>query len=159
MPRKRPFGVTVLGVGFIATSLLQLTALLDLRHYRYLFQNWPGEFLLLRFAASWVMRILGIAAGLGLLAQDERARKAVLGLSWFTILTVYWKHPYDGFLRHVRYVNDMLDGLLEQLRISLPSLALWSCITTMVFEVACASVVLYYLTRPRIKAHFATPKR
>ncbi len=149
---KRPWGVTILGAGFSITSILNMIVLLDIKNYYFLFQSWPGEFIPLRFAISWITRLLGLASGVGLLCRQEWARKMVCGLAWFAILVVYWKHPYDAFLRHTEHLNEYFD--FSQLGVSLEFLAFTSCILARIIEVCWASATLYYLSRKRVKDYF-----
>ena len=154
MPVKRPLGIVILGPGFILTSLWNIIALMDIKNYYYLFQSWPGEFVAARFVILWATRLLGIASGVGLLYRKEWARKAVCGLSCFAILFVYWKYPYDEFLRHAEKLDELLN--FSDHGLSIASLAFMSCITAWIIEVAWPPGVLYYLTRQRIKGYFVS---
>lgn len=158
-PVKRPLGVTVIAVGLIITSLLQITACLDFKNYWYLLQDWPGEFLPVRYFLSWTARLLAITAAIGLLRGKEWGRKIICMIMWFTIFMVYWKHPYPGFLLQMRRFDNILDGYvgvsLETLTgQSLATLALMSSIIICIQEVLLSSAILYYLTRPKVKVYF-----
>lgn len=162
-------GIIVLGVGYILTSLSQMNALIDYQHYRYLFQGLPEFAIQHRYTASWLARFAGLALGVGLLFRREIFRKAILILAWGTIATAYWKHPHEGFVRHIRLLSEqMADKGIPFSPASViqferawnvswmnESSFAWLCvITIIVCEVGMALGVIFFLTRKSTKAAF-----
>lgn len=158
---KRPLGLVVFGVGLMVTSLLQMTTLVNADRYWYLFQHLPPMAIMGRYLVSWAARGIGLAAGIGILQRREVFRKMAIALGWVTIATVSWKHPYEGFARHI---SD-LERQVPELRMLL-SEALWqlgierSTLTWIVVcvaraqEIALALLLIWYFTRSRVKAQF-----
>jgi len=148
---KMPKGVVFLGILFIISSLVQMTGL-EYTRYQYLFQPLFGWLTLIRYVGSWALRVLGVIAGVGLLYRKNFARKIVIGISWYTILTLYWKHPYGAVVRHWEMVKNELGftyfnfGHLNMALITTVGL----CVLDFVFFV----FVLWYLNRWDIKKQF-----
>ena len=172
-PKQKPSNpqavIVFLGVGFILTSLSQMSALMDYNHYRYLFQQYTETAIHARFVTSWIARFLGISIGIGFLCRKEIFRKAGIILATGTIAMAYWKHPYAGFIQHIHWLNDYLPsvgmpltpkfvielaqetvfpGFTEEIFTSL------SVISIIVWEIFCSGFVLYFLTRPPVKSQF-----
>ncbi len=151
-----PLGIFLFAVGIIISSLGQITAL-DFQHYCYTFQDLPVWLIGIRYSVSWGLRIVGLTAGIGILFQKEFGRKVGLALGAFTILTIYWKHPYIGFYHHVQYLQSTLFFSIELSGVtglSLPQLARVSSLTASFADVIFAAFFLFYFTRPKIKKYF-----
>lgn len=161
--------VTCLGIAFILTSLVQLATLLDFAHYRYLFQDSSEAYVLFRYLISCSARFMGLAVGFGLCFRREWFRKAALFLAWGTVAVAYWKHPYLGFLRHLRLVSSQMEskGLpfspenviqyVQAWNISwfTESTFAWFCVVIIILtEIFIALVVVFILTRPSVKPVF-----
>ena len=153
-------GIRLLGMLYIATSLLQMGSLVSFSYYVYLFHWLPEDVVKVRYGVSWCLRLVGVMVGVGLCYRKERARQAALVLSTFTLLTVYWKHPYATLERATAY----LDGFLKQFPLgqqwlvtlswTFSTRVLMAVILCCLGDVIFAGGVLYYLTRPHITQQF-----
>lgn len=162
-PRDRPAGVTALAVFLVAASLLHMLTLVDVAHYAYVFQSLPHWLLAIRYGVSWAMRILSLMSAVGMLRLRESARKVALSLCWFTIVTIYWKHPYEGFRRHTEYLDAVLAATLASAGSGRPawldaftftSLTVPALVVACALDVVFAAGVICYLTRPGVREHF-----
>ena len=105
-PVSRPRGVTIFAFLLIVSSLIHIHKLIvDRDMYVYFYSYWPTWLIMLRYSFSWFQRILGLAAGIGILSLKEIGRRIALFIGCFTILTIYWKHPYAGFKNLTLYIN------------------------------------------------------
>ena len=163
--------LVLLGFGYIFTSLTQMTALGDYKHYQYLFEQYSSASISLRFFISWMVRIAGLIFGVGLLCKKEIFRKLALGLAAGTMAVAYWKHPYEAFTRHIQYLDEHMSsnfvGAVFSPKMGAELMSIFSpdnfsepdfvhlCVYTIVaWEIFCAAVVIFVLTRPKIKALF-----
>ena len=154
-------GLVILGIGLIATSLWQMAALIDFEHYRYLFQDLPPAVVTCRYSVSWLARIIGLAAGIGILARRELFRNITILLAWATIAATYWKHPYAGFARHLDFLEKQLLWIwplfrqaLDQVGISYPTIIWIAVVLACIQEVVLSLLLIWYFTRPKVKAQF-----
>ena len=152
-------GVVFFGWLFIITSLLQLRFLINERQmYLYFYSYMPPWMMLLRYSFSWFQRLLGLLAGVGILTLREPARKLALVIAWFTILTVFWKHPYAGYKLHTQYLDKTVLPMLTQVfgpfPITFSSLTVWSMVLNWLCEIAFDGALIYFFTRPSVKQQF-----
>jgi hypothetical protein len=166
LSKHTSFIINLFGIGLILTSLGQMSALLNFEHYKYLFGGWAASTLLPRFVISWSLRIIGFACGVGLIAQKDIFRKMGIALCAATILTVYIKHPHQGFMNHILNLDQQFQttsGIVSMFSpssaISITGLTLsqfaWICaISAMVLDVVYALIFIFYFTRPKVKAQF-----
>ena len=157
MRENVPRGIKILGGLFIISSLIQMHALLNFEWYKEVYRYLPGSLMIMRYSFSWIQRILGISAGIGLLYLNELSRKILLCISVFSILTLYWKHPFIAFQYHTEYLDRELGFLFSHTglpHISFSSLVLPSLIVQDLSDILFNGVVIYYLTRPKVKAMF-----
>ena len=158
---KRPLGLVVFGVGLIVTSLSQMAALVEADRYWYLFQNLPPAAITGRYLVSWVARGIGLAAGIGIVQRREVFRKMAIALGWATIATVSWKHPYEGFARHLSDLELLvpefrmrLSEALGQLGIERSTMTWMVVCTARAQEIALALLLIWYFTRSHVRAQF-----
>ena len=152
-------GVRFLGILFIASSLLQMSAL-GYARYQYLFQYLPVWMMLIRFIGSWVLRILGLIAGVGLLRGKEFSRKIILGISGYSLVTLYWKHPYDVVVHNL--AGNPVLGLWETMGFDIVGFNIFGHLDFASYGVVflCAEdalffcFVLWYLNLGNIKKQF-----
>jgi hypothetical protein len=149
--------VILFGALLILSSLVHMHKLLVEkglyeRYYSYL----PAGLVAVRYSFSWVQRVLGILAGVGLLARKEIARKLAFFIGGFTILTVYWKHPYEAVRLHTQYLDQQLGHLLSWTGTGVT----FSGLTPLVVAalIACDiifwAIFFYFFTRPSVKVQF-----
>ncbi|UPT73317.1 MAG: hypothetical protein M0D55_15750 [Elusimicrobiota bacterium] len=133
-----------------AAALLLLSGVISLptlrfRLYAEVYEYLPYQVMLLRYAVSCAIRAAAIAAGLGLLARREWARRLAIGLELFTLATLWWKHPAAGIARAtVDAAREFPPGFLDDFRWFLYAL-----------DGLLAVAVLYALTRPKVRERFA----
>lgn len=156
---KYPLGITVFGVIIVVTSLLQLNSLTSWLYYQWLFNALPEDMLRVRYFISIALRTLGFVSGIGILLHKDLFRKIAIGISVFTVATIYWKHPLYGVSKHARVVIDWISrsnccyaGLSQPPLIKIIE---WSSLISLcAVDVGFALWLIYYFTRPRIKAYF-----
>ena len=107
-------GVTLFGILLILSSLIHIQKLIhEIPLYVHYYSDLPPEWIVARYAFSWFQRLVGILAAVGILARREIARRLGIALGCFTVLTVYWKHPYAAVLLHTQHLDKTLGFLLS----------------------------------------------
>lgn len=168
-----PGGVAVamifLAVGYIFTSFAQMGTLLSYDQYRSLFQNDPEVFTRFRYLISWGARFMGLAVGFGFFFRKDFFRKAAIFLAWASIAGVFWKHPYEGFVRHIRLLSDQMiakgtpfspESVIQyaqawNLTWFTESTFAWFCAATvMLCDVGLSLGIIFFLTRPSVRSNF-----
>lgn len=156
--KSKPLGVVIFGVLLIVTSASQMLALVDYPRYTILFNYIPQELLYFRYAVSWVLRILGLASGIGILRFKEIYRKIGLALSGFTIVTIFWKHPYAGFQNHIHDLSQRglfdWNAVVAASRLPEATLIGICVVVASLVDLIFAGVFIYYFTRDPIKDRF-----
>ncbi len=157
-PQKRLIGLTIFGWLLISSSIVHMTTLIfGYQWYHDNYAYWPEWLFNTRYGFSWLQRILGISAGIGLLRGNDFCRKIAIAIGVFTISTLYWKHHYPAFLRHCQSLDEQFAGVFQYIgypgfsfvRFCLPALIV-HCLLDIIF---CGSL-WYYLTRPSVKNYF-----
>lgn len=158
LPAPRPLGVTFFAVLLIISSLLHMRYLLSEHDtYMYIYGYLPHWLAVVRYFFSWFQRILGLTAAVGLLRRNELGRKLAIFIAIFSILTIYWKHPYAGFKNHTAYLDEHLGFLLQGWgypELSFSQFTLAAVIVAWVWDILFFGSMIYYLTRPSVKGHF-----
>jgi hypothetical protein len=160
--KKRSKGVTIFGILLIVSSLWELKNLADFNYYLFLFQQLPEQAIRVRYFGSITLRMLGLVSGIGILGLRNIFRKIAISLNWFTILTIYWKHPiytlrniYKGYLEQIVNImvftkygpNFPIDRIYEK------SLLVASTFLNVV-DLVFAFSLIYFFTRPTVKQQF-----
>ena len=155
---RRPAGVVIFGTVLIFSSLVHMHKLFfDYDWYIASYGYWPTGLMVLRYCFSWGQRILGLMAGIGILRLKDIGRKIAIVVGWFTILTIYWKHPYAGFKNHTAYLDQHLGFILKEWgypQLSFSQFTLAAVITACLWDILFFGSMIYYLTRPTVKAQF-----
>ena len=166
MKQKLPRGVLVFGVLFIVSSLMHIQALIFNFHWYFdIYSYWPKWLILIRYLFSWFQRILGLVTAIGILRLKNIFRRIAIAIGVFTILTVYWKHPYAAFKNHAEtldriFANTGFNELISRaaeigLHIkSFAELALAAVIGHAILDIIFCGSLIYYLTRPAVKEKF-----
>lgn len=153
------------GLYFFLDALFQISVkLLKPDYYAWysaIFQGMPERMIFLRYSVSVFFRIFELVVGAGLIFRKEIFRKAVLLMSCFSVLIVYWKHPFAAVLNHAQMV---IINLSESAAASAgagldfsvpPKLIAWvALIFLYIFDIGIAALTVYYFTRPYIKEKF-----
>jgi hypothetical protein len=167
MVKKRPKGLVVFSVLIILSSLLHINTL-----YRYsdwytgIYGYWPEWLIDLRYAFSWIQRIIGIMTAIGILFLNNLYRRIGILLGCFTIITIYWKHPYQAFLKSNMILDEQLGPLFEHIGLqdylqsiglaplSFASYTVAAIVFHSLLDILFWFGFIYYFTRPEIKRIF-----
>jgi len=123
--------------------------------YTYIFSYYPENTLRLRYGFSWLQRIIGLAAGIGIFYQKEFFRKIAIFFLTFMIATLYWKHPYQGFTNMAHLIGVCQNGVLTQFTyITCKTVIVPAIIINCLLDLIFAGGIIFYLTRPKVKIHF-----
>ncbi|MBZ0166783.1 MAG: hypothetical protein K8I00_08240 [Candidatus Omnitrophica bacterium] len=105
-----PRGITIFALLLIAGSLYKLSGFINYDYYVFMFQQLPTGQVNDRYILSLATRGVGLITAGGLLARREWARQLFLCLCVFTLITLYWKHPYRVF-ENIAIYQEWLQGL------------------------------------------------
>ncbi len=157
LPRSK--GVLIFGVLLIVSSIIHIQKLVEASgtYYVQYFGFMPEWLLLARYMFSWFQRAIGILIALGLLAQKEVARKAGILLGIFTVLTLYWKHPYEALKEHTKHLDALYGKILLTMgikNITFSSVTFPSLIGLYLADIIFWAIFIYFFTRPSVKAQF-----
>ena len=150
-------GVVIFGVLLILSSLSHVSKLVAEKQVYYHYYSYlPPWLTTLRYSFSWFQRIAGILAGAGILARKEIARKLAFAIGWFTVLTVYWKHPYAAVKLHTQYLDQQMGYLLAMpgTHITFTSMTWLSVIALILCDIIFWAFFFYFFTRPSVKNQF-----
>lgn len=155
--KRRSRGVTICGVALILLSLNTIIALLDFNYYLYLFQYLPKELIIFRYFISWMDRSIEFILGVGILCLNDMARKLLIATRIFIIVTIHLKHPLQGLGNHIQHLGR--EGLinikyLEAQGISFQKLTWMGTMGACAFDILIALFLIYFFTRPKIRAQF-----
>jgi len=144
---------------YILSSIQHMTGLTrfstDLEYYKTtLPDNYSDFFVIARLSFSWFQRFLGLAGAVGILFLKDIFRKLMLIISYFTIAVVFWKHPYSAFLSASEFALKEYPHYFSSANVTAPLIAKVSVILFIALEILFCSVVIFYLTRPKVKAQF-----
>lgn len=161
--RKRPIGLFIFGWLLILSSLVHLhTYIFGYVWLCKIFDYWPSWLVNTRYCFSIVQRIAGLVAGIGLLYGNKVSRQIAMVIAIFTILTLYWKHPYQAFLNHCQMLDQQFSGIFTSQHIwnmSFVRLCIPALITHCLLDILFCGSLLYYLTRPSVKEYFEQSSR
>ncbi|HAJ57680.1 MAG TPA: hypothetical protein DCL35_07965 [Candidatus Omnitrophica bacterium] len=159
--KKMPLGVALFGIVLVVTSFLQLrTFLIYSRagYYDVLFVPLPENIIFLRGIFSALLRIAGLAAGMGILLGKDLFRKTALFVAGITIATVYLKHPYYAVKKHAELSINYVAQKIGNFEIMSPAIielvAKVSMAVLLAIDVFFSLAIIYYFTLPQIKRWF-----
>lgn len=152
------FGITLWGALLIFSSLIHIHKLIvDIEWYTSTYSYWPAGLIVLRYSFSWVQRILGTLVGAGILMRNNLARLTGMGIGWFTMAVLCWKHPYHAFKIHAQYLDKRYAYFFSSLgvpHLSFESLALAATIAQWICDITFWSFFIFFFTRPSVKKQF-----
>lgn len=167
-----PRGIAVFGLLLILGSLYKLFGFIRYDYYVFMFQQLPVGTINDRYIISIAYRVVGLITAGGLLLRREWARQLFICLCVFTLVTLYWKHPYAVFHNIAIYqeytagINDLPRGTitdtiyplypedLGQYRLQRPTIPRVSRILHSLIDLIFCGSAVFYFTRPRIGALF-----
>jgi len=146
---KRPLGVLIFGILLIITSIDTLRHMPGYDFYRLVNHEWPENIIKIRYAGSWVFRLLGLASGIGILCLSNAFRKFLVGFSYYCLITLPLRHTYNSMLFFTDPIYNQYGSSF-----TLPTFT-WICVAIRCTIDAIFSIALiYYLTRPKVISHF-----
>ena len=158
---KRSLGIKIIGILLILSSLQQMSVLLlGTEWYAQMFEYMPQWLIGVRYIFSWGQRIVGISCGIGLLLYKEIFRKLTIALGIFVVLTLYWKHPFAGFMNAADYAGSKVTEPLASIvahnpNITLEHLVLAGVIIMRMLDIIFWACIFFCLTRPKVKTQFS----
>jgi len=156
--RETLWGLKIFGWGLIVTSLIHMHKMIFEYNFYINIYTYLGPLVYLRYAFSWFQRIAGILIGVGLLKEKKWAPISGIILGSFTILTIYWKHPYTAFHNHTQLLDKKFGHLLQSWNIpsnlTFESATVPSMIVHCLLDVSFWAVFIFYVTRPAIRERF-----
>lgn len=148
-----PKGIIIFSVLIIFYALLGFP-LSDFKAYYPKFYPSAQYLIFGRYVLSIAIRIILIVTGLGILFRKEIFRDLILALSFFTIATVYWKHPLVVFQRI--FSLKVAQGALPSVIIPKINMLSWACvILNSLVDIGFSLCLIYYFTRPKVREQFS----
>jgi len=162
MKKKIAIGIMLFGLYFIADSLIQFYVKMFkpgyYSWYSSIFWPLPEHIIFIRYLLSIIFRIFKLISGIGILLRKEIFRKLTLLMSWFTIIIVYWKHPFNAVLRHADTVTKTIYQANGFNALTFPPptrlIAGISLGCLYAFDIGVSVLAIYYFTRPYIREQF-----
>ena len=150
--KKRLLGITIGAILIITMSFYELIRLIDWDYYQFTFQGMSQQVIVARYIYSILWRIALLAAGVGLLYLNNKARMAVIFLAWFQILTIFWKHPLSVFKHLALYTQH--ETMPQAAQLVHPWIPWIGFLFFAAFDLTTAFLVIYYFNRPSTKQNF-----
>ena len=153
-PVKKKKLIGVIGGIFVFGAFMTLCALPNYDWYKYCLSDFDPAWIPLRYAVSWAQRLVGLIAGFGLIAHRRWAAQIVVYLSIFNILTVYWKYPYQSFIKQSIILNRDLGGMFAGIgvpEVNFTSHVMAAVVSAYLIDFLFFGFVVFYLTRPQVK--------
>jgi hypothetical protein len=153
MAQGRLLGISILGCLLIGSSLYQMCILLTAgyEYYAYLHQEYSPAMILMRYIFSWVIKLVGLACGMGILRRNEFFRKAAILNSAFIVATVNLKHTYAAYSLHTRHLDQVM---VLPAGITFSSMTPVTLMIQKGIDIVFGLVLIFYLTRPKVKETF-----
>jgi hypothetical protein len=147
--KRYPLGVIIFGTALILSSLDQFRHIPAFDNYKQINQGMPDALLMLRYSTSFLLRAAGLASGIGILFLNDRFRKFLIGLSTFSILTVFLRHTYSAQLYYSEPLYRQHGSMF-----SLETFTWIAVLIRWAIEIIFSSAVIFYFTRPKIAQRF-----
>jgi len=161
---KKYFGGRVFTVVVICSLLLIAEMVSELQEqifhvdwYRAMFIDQPQWLVSLRYNASILRHVVIILCAVGLILKRHAARKCLLVIAWFDILTLYLRHPYSSFENISRYTGLNTEDFLQTVVIlgktyhpGVLNRMFLVCLEDLLISLA----ILIICTSPKVKALF-----
>ena len=144
--------IVILGIIVIFYSLQGMPTL-DFGSYAVKLYPLPERLILFRYFFSIALRIFLLVAGIGVLFRKEFFRKCFIFAGFFTIITVYWKHPVIVFKRVL--ILRIEQGIVPASMMPRIDVLAWkSAVICYLIDIIIVLVLIYLLSRPKIKEQF-----
>jgi len=150
--KNQLIGVTILGNVLIIFSVLQMVTLL-LKTSLYLGGNdyQPYWTLVVKYIYFWIICLLGIFSGIGLLTYKNILRQLAIIIAVLSIMTFLGTHPYQSFKRQTRIFTEVVVERQVNKNKIIASVGMFTLNFGSFFFYL---FVILYLTRPRVKGFF-----
>ena len=152
--KKRPSGVTLLGVLLILGSIYKLWGFLNYEYYRMMFAQLSEKAILLRHFGSVALRLLGLIIATGILLLNNLSRKLFITVSVLTLIFLYFKHPFFVFDNISRHTEQLFFHKTVVTELTYPWRPWVSLVFNYAMDIIFSCSAIYYLTRPQVKEHF-----
>ncbi len=153
--------ITLFGICLIISPITQINYYFNYTDYRYWFRDLPDTLILIRYIFSIAFRALTVIAGIGVLHRINIFRKLSILMGFFTIITIYWKHPVQVFrhtvIKHFSLIkaHPVIDSINDyQLLEHTDFFIIASMIVAYAVDLIFAALLIYCFTRPEIKKQF-----
>lgn len=121
--------------------------------YQFMFQHLPQDMILMRYKFSIVLRAAILITAIGILSRKDVFRKLLIWISFFNIITIYWKHPI-GCYRHIFKKMTEL-GLMQSSSLCQSNVFPWVMMACCyAIDIFIAAGIIYFFTRPSVKVQF-----
>lgn len=158
---KKPLGIVILGSALVVTYSFMFAEFVSpggYEAYSAVFRPMPQGLILLRYCFSIILRIAGVACGIGIILRKEMFRRLAVGLGVFNIVTIFLKHPQDhvgkmmaGFSRASSEVSGLAAvGQPWAVRQE----ALFAVASLYFIDIVFAACIVVYLSAPQTRAWF-----
>lgn len=147
--KRPPLGVCVFGALLIYTSIDLLRLLPSYDLYCRINHDWPHSLLPVRFVGSYIFRLIGLVCGIGVLFLNDSARKFLVVFSVYCLFTLPLRHTYSAQLFFSEPIFKVHGSMF-----SLETFTWIAVICRWVIDGAFSAAVIFYFTRPAVKASF-----
>jgi len=153
MGKKRSKGIIIFSILIFLRSLWDLNIYTSFSHYCFLFQPLPEKIILARYVFSIFLRMALLISGIGILFLKDIFRKTILFISFFTVATIYWKHPVSCFRNIV--TSLAAQGEFTSDVTLTPNTLIWILLAiNYIIDIGLSLSLIYYFTRPKVKELF-----
>lgn len=162
LKKKRSPNVSVEAVFFgsvlLGGSLYKLYELIDFSAYVFLFQHLSWQGIVSQYSGSVLLRGFVLVTAIGLLRHKEFYRRLAVGLGFFTLVTLYWKYPYEVFYHVAVATEQVYSGVYPIVNgnevLKYPIFPVISRIFFMAIDGIFNLVMIWALTRPTVRQKF-----
>ncbi|MCD4779271.1 MAG: hypothetical protein K8S27_01805 [Candidatus Omnitrophica bacterium] len=152
---KEEKGILVLAYLMLLGATYRLMGIHDYEFYQFMFQPLSGASLFFRYLGSIVLRLMVIATAFGLIVKKEFFRKVAIVICCFTVLTIYYKHPYQVFKNiAIGQEYQVRDTVSVTYELENPVFPVISMIFYYFVDITFSLIVILYLRKLSVKQYF-----
>lgn len=145
-------GIVLCAILVVSYSFLGMP-LTSFSSYYTKFYPSPENLIFIRYLFSITLRLILLISGIGILFRTNIFRKIIIFISFFTIATLYWKHPVIC-LKRVLFWKITQGVLPVDIIPKINMLAWFSVIVLYIIDISVCLCLIYYLTRLKVKEWF-----
>jgi hypothetical protein len=145
--------LVILLIILIVESIKFLIKETNFEYYSFLFSHLPQKIILIRYFFSIFLRIFLTICCVGTILKKKAFAIALIFYATFTIMTVYWKHPYATFERIYHTMLAYGDASPSMVS-SLPLLTMISVIKNYVVDIGSSLLLILLLNNKKISSQF-----